>query len=95
VAYGGSKRWHDEVRQRLLEKYDANGSRQLDNPEEVNAIPCDEWRSIQSSYQTGGLSVPMTRLYGFDGSEWVPGALGVAREMRGYAYDRMHQCGLP
>jgi len=95
VAQGGSKKWHDDVRQRLLEKYDADGSRQLDSPEEINAVPCSEWRSIQSSYATGGLSVPMTRLYGFDGSEWVPGALGMSREMRGYAYDRMRQCGLP
>jgi hypothetical protein len=38
--------------------------------------------------------VALTRLYGFDGSDWVPGALGVHEDMRGYAFARMRECGL-
>ena len=94
TGLGGSKSWHDAVRDRLLAQYDGNRSGSLDNPAEINAIPCAEWRSIESSYETGGLSVPMTRLYGFDGSEAPSNTLGVTRAMRGYAYDRMTQCGL-
>jgi hypothetical protein len=91
---GGSKSWHDAIRDKLVYSYDRNGSRSLDTPEEVNAIPCEEWRSIESAYDTGGLSVNMTRLYGFDGSKAPANTLGVTEAMRPYAYDRMRSCGL-
>jgi hypothetical protein len=91
---GGSKGWHDAVKERLLATYDSNGSRALDTPEELNAIPCSEWRAIEASYETGGLGIPMTRLYGFDGSDAPTNTLGVTRSMASYAYDRMKRCGL-
>ncbi len=91
---GGSRSWHDSVRDRLLSQYDHNRSQSLDSPEEINAIPCAEWRSIESSYETGGLSVPMTRLYGFDGSTAPANTLGITHDMRSHAYDRMKHCGL-
>jgi len=91
---GGSKSWHDGVRQRLLADHDSNRSGGLDTPDEIRAIPCNEWLDIEKSYETGGLAVPMTHLYGFDGSEAPANTLGVTYNMRGYAYDRMKQCGL-
>ncbi len=91
---GGSKSWHDAVRQRLVSEYDRNQSRTLDTSEEIRSIPCQVWRSIEASYEAGGLGVTMTRLYGFDGSEAPANTLGVTHEMRGYAYDRMTGCGL-
>ena len=36
----------------------------------------------------------MARYYGFDGSEWHPGALGFDRTLRSVAYERMRDCGL-
>lgn len=90
----GSRSWHEGVRLRLIDKYDSNGSHDLDTTVEIASIPCTEWRAIESQYDAGGLQVPMTRLYGFDGSEWVEGALGIERTLRDYTYRRMQECGL-
>lgn len=91
---GGSRSWHEGVVRRLLAKYDTNGSRTLDGTVEIAAIPCSEWLAIESQYEAGGLQVPMTRLYGFDGSDWVDGALGIERGLSDFAYRRMKECGL-
>lgn len=91
---GGSKSWHDAMRDKLVYGYDRNGSRSLDTKEEVTSIPCEEWQSIEKSYESGGLSVNMTRLYGFDGSDAPANTLGITEGMRPYAYDRMKSCGL-
>ncbi len=90
----GSRSWHDQVTRRLVSKYDANDSQNLDTTIEIASIPCSEWRAIESQYESGGLQVPMTRLYGFDGSEWVDGALGIERGLRDFTYRRMKECGL-
>jgi hypothetical protein len=91
---GGSKGWHDAIVERLMAAYDTNGSKTLDTPEEIDAIPCSEWRAVESSYETGGLGIPMTRLYGFDGSTAPANTLGITSGMGSFAYDRMKQCGL-
>ena len=93
-SLGGSKGWHDDVKERLLAMYDHNKSKTLDTPGEIDAIPCSEWQAIEASYETGGLVIPMTRLYGFDGSEAPANTLGITRGMGSYAYSRMKQCGL-
>jgi hypothetical protein len=91
---GGSKSWHDAVKHQLLLDFDRNASRSLDLREEIQAIPCSVWRELEASYETGGLQVEMTHLYGFDGSDAPANTLGVTFGMRGYAYDRMKGCGL-
>lgn len=91
---GGSKSWHDAVKQDLVSQFDRNGSRSLDTPAEVEAIPCETWRNIEQSYETGGLAVEMTHLYGFDGSEAPANTLGITTAVRGYAFERMKACGL-
>jgi hypothetical protein len=91
---GGSRTWHDQVSKRLLKYYDSDHSGALDTRAEAEAVPCDTWRAIESSYDRGGLSVPMSRLYGFDGSTWTRGALGFDRNVRLHAYERMTECGL-
>lgn len=91
---GGSKSWHDAIVHDLIVRYDRNGTGSLDSAEEIQSIPCEEWRGIEQSYETGGLAVEMTHLYGFDGSEAPANTLGITNAMRGYAYDRMKACGL-
>jgi hypothetical protein len=91
---GGSKGWHDDVKERLLSMYDHNKSKTLDTPGEIDAVPCSEWQAIEASYETGGLGIPMTRLYGFDGSDAPANTLGITRGMGSYAYNRMRRCGL-
>ena len=91
---GGSKSWHDAVVHDLVSRYDRDRSGTLDSVAEVQSIPCETWRAIEQSYETGGLAVEMTHLYGFDGSEAPNNTLGITRKVRGYAYDRMKECGL-
>ncbi len=91
---GGSKSWHDAVRHQLVRDYDRNRSGSLDLRDEIESIPCPVLQSLEASYETGGLAVAMTHLYGFDGSDAPANTLGVTPGMRGYAYDRMKGCGL-
>ena len=91
---GGSKSWHDAIVEDLVGQYDQNGSGTLDTTQEVQAIPCAKWVEIEKSYETGGLAVEMTHLYGFDGSDAPANTLGIAPAVRSYAYDRMKSCGL-
>lgn len=86
--------WHAAVKQRMLARWDADGSGRIDTDAEVRAIPCTEWRELERAYDQGGLAVPMSRLYGFDGSAWVEGALGFTFSVRELAYERMQECGL-
>jgi hypothetical protein len=94
TGLGGSKTWHDAIRQDLVSQFDRNGSGSLDTVEEVDAISCETWRNIEQSYETGGLAVEMTHLYGFDGSEAPANTLGITAAVRAEAYERMKACGL-
>lgn len=89
-----SRGWHDSARQWLLARYDLNLSRQLDTPQEIEAIPCTEWLGLERSFDASGLGLPLTRLYGFDGPGWVESSLGVSTRMRDVAYLHMRRCGL-
>jgi len=94
VPKGGSTTWHDTVTSRFLGRFDADGSGFIDRVGETESIPCDFWKEVERSFDNGGLGLSMSRLYGFDGTEWHPRALGFAREQRGLAYERMRACGL-
>lgn len=94
ASTGGSTTWHDRVSARILARFDQNGSGTIDRAEENAAIPCAFWTETEGSFDEGGLGISMTRLYGFDGSEWHPGALGFDRDLRDVAYQRMTDCGL-
>ena len=91
---GGSKTWHDAIKHELISTYDQNGSGSLDTREEVLSIPCPVWLDIERQYETGGLSVDMTHMYGFDGTDAPANTLGITYGLRGEAYQRMKDCGL-
>jgi len=91
---GGSTTWHDEISKRVLERFDRDGSGLIDRVAETESIPCDYWLGIERSFDEGRLGLSMSRLYGFDGSEWHPKALGFDRAQRMLAYERMKACGL-
>jgi hypothetical protein len=94
LAMGGSTTWHDVMMARVLSRFDADGSGLIDRVSEAESIPCTFWKETERSFDAGGLGLSMGRLYGFDGSEWHPRALGFAREQRSLAYARMKECGL-
>jgi PEGA domain len=91
---GGSTTWHDAVSTRIVSRFDADGSGRIDRVSETESIPCGFWKEIERSFDQGRLGLSMSRLYGFDGSEWHPRALGFSRDQRGLAYERMKDCGL-
>ena len=62
--------------------------------EELRGVPCDQWLSLEQSYNEGGLGLSLTKFYGFDGERWRTNALGVGDTVRDVAYKRMKECGL-
>jgi len=91
---GGSTAWHDRVSREIVTRFDGDDSGLIDRLEESEAISCPLWQEIEMDFERGGLGLSMARYYGFDGSEWHPGALGFARNMRSVAYEKMKECGL-
>jgi hypothetical protein len=90
--------WHDRVTQWLLARYDSDGSGLIDTLDELERIPCDEWLSLEASFDRGGLGLSLIRIYGLDhvdtGGDWVENALGIGYGMSDHAYKRMRTCGL-
>jgi hypothetical protein len=91
---GGSTTWHDAVSRLMVGRFDTDGSGRIDRVEESEAIPCEIWQEVERDFDEGGLGLSLSRNYGFDGSEWIEGALGFSREIRSAAYARMQACGL-
>lgn len=91
---GGSTTWHDAVSRLMVGRFDRDGSGRIDRVEESEAIPCEIWEEIERDFDEGGLGLSLSRNYGFDGSEWIEGALGFSREIRSAVYERMQGCGL-
>lgn len=91
---GGSTAWHDRVAKQLRDRFDRDGSGEIDRLEESEAIPCSVWLEIERDFDRGGLGLSLAHYYGFDGSEWHPGALAVARAHRSAVYAKMRECGL-
>jgi len=91
---GGSTTWHDAVSRLMVGRFDTDGSGRIDRVEESEAIPCEIWQEIEGDFDEGGLGLSLSRNYGFDGSEWIEGALGFSREIRSAVYARMQACGL-
>lgn len=91
---GGSTTWHDAVSRLMVGRFDADGSGRIDRVEESEAIPCEIWQEIEGDFDEGGLGLSLSRNYGFDGSEWIEGALGFSRDIRSAVYARMQACGL-
>ena len=91
---GGSTTWHDAVSGQLISRFDRDGSGRIDRVEESEAIPCEIWVELERDFDEGGLGLSMSRNYGFDGSEWIDGALGFSRDIRSAVYAKMLECGL-
>jgi len=91
---GGSTAWHDRVAGELRQRFDRDGSGEIDRLDESEAISCSVWREIERDFKRGGLGLSMAHYFGFDGSEWHPGALSVSRAHRSAVYAKMRECGL-
>ena len=91
---GGKGAWDTAVRYILLRAYDANANNKLNNPKEVAALTCDDWKAIddgvRESWDHG-----LRTIYGFaPGYIWVGKAIGFTRPMRRKADAALVGCGL-
>jgi PEGA domain len=91
---GGSTAWHDRVAGELRQRFDRDGSGEIDRLDESEAISCSVWQEIERDFKRGGLGLSMAHYFGFDGSQWHPGALSVSRAHRSAVYAKMRECGL-
>lgn len=91
---GGSTAWHDRVARDLRERFDTDHSGEIDQLAESEAIACSIWKEIERDFDRGSLGMSMAHYFGFDGSDWHPGALAVARSHRSAVYAKMQECGL-
>ncbi|MBW2425125.1 MAG: PEGA domain-containing protein, partial [Deltaproteobacteria bacterium] len=91
---GGTTTWHDAISRQMLARFDTDGSGSIDRVEESEAISCELWQEVERDFDEGGLGLSLAHNYGFDGSEWIEGALGFSRTIRSAVYDKMKECGL-
>jgi hypothetical protein len=90
----GDGAWDDDALAILIEAFDRDGSRLLDSPLEIDAIPCSVLSVLDADLKANnhaGLAVT----YGFaPGFIWVGTALGFQEALRAEAYAAMARCGV-
>jgi hypothetical protein len=83
----GSVRWAGAVKSELVDRYDLDGSGEIDQTDEVIDIPCAVWQTISAT-----LGAPLTEL-GIGGSgAYLADQIGIAREHRDLAAARVEAC---
>lgn len=94
LDHAGDGAWDDAAIGILLQAFDRDGSRLLDSPAEIDAIPCSVLRVMDADLKANdhaGLAVT----YGFaPGFIWVGSALGFQEALRSEAYAAMERCGI-
>lgn len=84
----GSVRWAVAMKSGLVDHYDLDGSGEIDQTDEVIAIPCAVWQTVQATLRS-----PLTDLgIGSDG-EYLADQIGLAIEHRDLAGRRVSACG--
>jgi len=83
----GSLRWATLIQSSLVGQYDLDGSGTLDQTDEIVAVPCPVWRTIEATY-----GAPLSELgFGPDG-EYFGDQIGVAESQRSIATGRIRGC---
>jgi len=83
----GSVRWAALVQSVLVSHYDLDGSGMLDQPDELEEVPCAVWTTIEATY-----GAPLSGL-GLDAeSQFVANRIGIAAEQRLVAADQVRRC---
>ena len=94
LSDGGSGTWDDAVKVVLLGAFDKNKSGELDKKGEIDAIPCDVFKTLDQGVRDGWGS-GIRSIYGFDEDYiWVGSAIGVSESMRTKVAERATSCGL-
>lgn len=93
---GGSDAWDDEVEKILLAVYDKDKSGEIDKEDELAAIPCEVWDTMDKAIRAGGgKDASLVATYGIAPSgDWNGDAFGIDEKLRKPAVARLQACGI-
>lgn len=86
----GSVRWATAVKSGLVDRYDFDGSGEIDQTDEVIDIPCPVWQTIAATLRS-----PLTELGIGRAGDYYADQIGLAIEHRDLAAARVEACGEP
>ncbi|HMV70373.1 MAG TPA: hypothetical protein PKA64_26260 [Myxococcota bacterium] len=90
-----SEAWAAQVQRVLLTAFDRNGSGDLDNRAELDAMDCRVWRTLDSAVRQQWQGTGLAWLYGFEPQAiWLGGTLGFDAPLRVPALAAIEACGL-
>jgi hypothetical protein len=92
----GMSDWDKEVKKLMLATFDKDGSGMLDKADEIQAIPCEVWRTLAQRIATDwGRALSLISTYGFrPDRRYVGEALGIRETMRSTALESAKNCGV-
>lgn len=94
-AKAGSDAWDEEVEKILLAAYDKDKSGEIDSEDELAAIPCEVWQTLDKSIRAGAKDANLIESYGFaPGTDWEGDALGIDEALRKASLARIQACGV-
>lgn len=92
---GGSDAWDDEVEKILLAAYDSNKSGEIDTEDELAAIACEVWQTIDKAIRAGTKDASLVATYGFaPRGDWGGDAFGIDEKLRTASIARLQACGI-
>ena len=96
VPNGGSDEWDRTIAPMMIETYDKNDSKSIDEKKEVESIPCDVVQTLDKAIRKGrGKASALRTTYGFPPDfAWVGSALGFDAKVRADADAHLEKCGL-
>ena len=86
---GGSVRWANVVQSSLVSHYDLDGSGALDQTDEVIAVPCTVWTTIEATYGS-----PLAELGLSEEGDYYADQIGIAVDQRELASARIRACAV-
>lgn len=90
---GGSAEWDAAVRQLLIARHDADGSRALDRRDEIDAVACPTWGAVDRGVRRRWAAGFWTT-YGVGGGMWLGPLLGLEGDVRLDVGRALARCGL-
>lgn len=93
---GGSDPWDDEVEAILLAVFDTDKSGEIDTEDELAAIPCEVWQTLDKSISAGsGKDSNLIATYGFaPRGTWGGDSFGIDEKLRKASIARLQACGI-
>jgi hypothetical protein len=95
-AKPGSDAWDEEVEKILLAAFDTDKSGEIDKEDELAAIPCEVWDTLDKAIRAGaGKDASLIANYSITlAGNWDGDALGIDEKLRKPAVARLQVCGI-